>query len=160
MTSENGGDILTAKGRMKMATQRKFTPKEIKVFEANPYTYRVTENRISFTLEAKEKMLELLASKSPRQTMKAMGYDPDVLGAQRIRSLVKHLREEAKSNAGLHQGYKKRVVRKPLTTDEIAELGTDEESYARLKNEVVYLRAEVEFLKKISQQAISGKRGK
>ena len=39
-------------------------------------------------------------------------------------------------------------------------LGTDEESYARLKNEVVYLRAEVEFLKKISQQAISGKRGK
>ncbi len=50
--------------------------------------------------------------------------------------------------------------RKRLSTEEINALDTDEASVIKLKNEVVYLRAEVEFLKKISQQAISGKRGK
>ena len=49
---------------------------------------------------------------------------------------------------------------KRITPAQIAELEENAESYAKLKNEVIYLREEVEFLKKISQQVISGKRGK
>ena len=47
-----------------------------------------------------------------------------------------------------------------MSKEEVEELECDPASYAKLKNEVVYLRQEVEFLKKISQQVISGKRGK
>ena len=160
MTIEKGGAILTGKGRKKMSNQRKFTEEEVIELAANPNTYKVNESRISFTLEAKQKMLEMLATKSARQVMKALGYDPDVFGVERISASVKHLRQEAASSVGLHQGYAKSNTRKPLTTEEIAELGTDVAAYERLKNEVVYLRAEVEFLKKISRQAISVKRGK
>ena len=48
---------------------------------------------------------------------------------------------------------------KRITPAQIAKLEENAESYAKLKNEVIYLREEVE-LKKVSQQVISGKRGK
>ena len=47
-----------------------------------------------------------------------------------------------------------------MSEEEIEQLECNPGSYAKLKNEVIYLRKEVEFLKKISQQVISGKRGK
>ena len=47
-----------------------------------------------------------------------------------------------------------------MREEEIEQLECNTGSYAKMKNEVIYLRKEVEFLKKISQQVISGKRGK
>lgn len=127
----------------------------------NPYTLSVTENRLSFTLEAKRTILEQYgAGKSMRKVIKGLGYDPDVLGEGRMKSIAKNIQTESESRLGLHQGYVRTAKRKRLSTEEIGELSTDETSIIKLKNEVVFLRAEVEFLKKISQQAISGKRGK
>lgn len=162
MTRNDGGDILTKKkGLLTVATRKRFTAKEIHSLKKNPNTLSVTENRISFTMEAKKRILELSATgKSIRMVLKELGYDPEVLGYGRMKSIMKNARREADSGIGLHNGYARQAKRKPLTTEEIADLGTDIESYAKLKNEVVYLRAEVEFLKKISQQVISGKRGK
>jgi hypothetical protein len=77
-----------------------------------------------------------------------------------MKSIIKNIQAEAESEEGLHQGYKREVKRKQLSTEELSNLGVDEVSVIKLRNEVVYLRAEVEFLKKISQEAISGKRGK
>ena len=42
-----------------MSTKRKFTPEEIKNLKANPYTLRVTEDRISYTLAFKEEFWNL-----------------------------------------------------------------------------------------------------
>ena len=47
-----------------------------------------------------------------------------------------------------------------MDDETIEKLECNPASYEKLKNEVIYLRKEVEFLKKISQQVISGKRGK
>ena len=47
-----------------------------------------------------------------------------------------------------------------MSTKALEELDYNPASYRKLKNEVIYLRKEVEFLKKISQQVLSGKRGK
>ena len=144
-----------------MGTSKKFTEAEIRTLAANPYTLAVTENRISFTLEAKRTILEQYgAGKSMRQVVKDLGYDPNVLGKGRLKSIAKNIQAESESEHGLHQGYIRTTKRKRLSAEEIDELNTDEASIIKLKNEVVYLRAEVEFLKKISQQAISGKRGK
>lgn len=144
-----------------MGVKKRFTPEEVRQLSENPYTLSVTESRISFTLEAKKKILELYGSgKSLRQTLTEMGYDVDVLGHGRMKSIIKNIQAEAESEEGLHQGYKREVKRKQLSTEELSNLGVDEVSVIKLRNEVVYLRAEVEFLKKISQEAISGKRGK
>jgi hypothetical protein len=144
-----------------MGVKKRFTPEEVRQLSENPYTLSVTESRISFTLEAKKKILELYGSgKSLRQTLTEMGYDVDVLGHGRMKSIIKNIQAEAESEEGLHQGYKREAKRKQLSTEELSNLGVDEVSVIKLRNEVVYLRAEVEFLKKISQEAISGKRGK
>ena len=144
---------------MKMGRKR-FTAEEIKELEVNPYTLSVTENRLTITLAAKEKVLELYeANKTKRQIAAALGYDFDLLGEERMKNMIRGIRREAESASGLHEGYA-RTGRKRMSKEEIEELECDPASYAKLKNEVVYLRQEVEFLKKISQQVISGKRGK
>ncbi len=144
-----------------MRTKKKFTEEEILTLRQNPHTLSVTENRLSFTLEAKKKILESYGTgKSMRQVLRELGYEPEVLGDARIKSIRHNLQDEAKSETGIHQGYARPINRKRLSPEEIEKLGADAASVIRLKNEVVYLRAEVEFLKKISQQVISGKRGK
>ena len=91
--------------------------------------------------------------------MAELGYDPDLLGDDRVKNIIRSTRREAESAQGLHEGYS-RAAKKHLDKEEIEQLDESASSYAKLKNEVIYLRQEVEFLKKISQQVISGKRGK
>ena len=137
-----------------------FTEEQIQILSRNPYTLNVTSTRIMFTKEAKGKILELAnQGKTIVQIMREMGYDPKMLGHHRTKNLIRLIRVEAETREGLHNGYKKRTPKR-MTPAEIEELGQNPESYARLKAEVIYLREEVEFLKKVSQQVISGKRGK
>ena len=137
-----------------------FTEEQIQILSKNPYTLNVTSTRIMFTKEAKERILELAnQGKTIAQIMREMGYDPKMLTHHRTKNLIRLIRIEAESREGLHNGYKRRTPKR-LTNAEIEELGQNPESYARLKAEIIYLREEVEFLKKVSQQAISGKRGK
>lgn len=130
-----------------MLTKKKFTPEEIKILKANSNTYSVNENKISLTLKAKQKMLTLLETTTPRNALKSLGYDPDVFGPQRIKSIVKHLKMEAESNAGLHEGSVSRRKKTQMTSEEIEELEFNKESFVRLRNEVNLLRGEVELLK-------------
>ena len=139
---------------------KELTEEEVRNIKENPYTLSITPTRFALTKEGKEKILELAeAGKTIRQIMTELGYDPEMLGHHRTKNLIRKIREEAESQAGIHNGYVKRKP-KHLTTDQIAELEQNPASYAKLKNEVIYLREEVEFLKKISQKVISGKRGK
>ena len=137
-----------------------FTQEEIRILRENPNTFEVSTYRLAFTKEAKERILELSAAgKSARGIVIELGYDPEMLGNSRIKNIAYHVRQEAESEHGIHQGYVKRSMKR-ITSSQIAELEESAESYAKLKNEIIYLREEVEFLKKISQRVISGKRGK
>ena len=145
-----------------------FSPEEVKILNKNPYTLKATSKRIMFTLEGKKKILALYEEgKAITQILREMGYDPDMLGHHRTKGIIAKLKEQADSKYGLHNGYARRTPKgyarrtpKRMTAEQIAELQENPESYAKLKNEVIYLREEVEFLKKVSQQVISGKRGK
>ena len=137
-----------------------FSDEEIRILKSNPYTFSVSRNRFTLTLEGKKLVLELhKAGLNYRQIMEELGYEPEMLGLQRAKNLVRYTRREAESELGLHEGYA-RTARIRLSEEELEQLICNPTSYAKLKNEVIYLRKEVEFLKKISQRVISGKRGK
>ena len=137
-----------------------FNQEEIRILKENPNTASVTPSRLSVTLEAKKTILELYQSGwTPRRIIEELGYDPAILGKQRTSNIVRNVRREAESKYGLHEGYL-RTSGTRMSEEEIEHLECNPSSYAKLKNEVIYLRKEVEFLKKISQQVISGKRGK
>ena len=137
-----------------------FSKEEIRILKENPNTSSVTSSRLSVTLEAKKTILELYqAGWTSRRIVEELGYDPKMLGEQRMKNMVRNVRRDAESKNGLHEGYL-RTAGARMSEEEIEQLECNPGSYARLKNEVIYLRKEVEFLKKISQQVISGKRGK
>ena len=138
----------------------RFNQEEIRILQENPNTASVTPSRLSVTLEAKKTILELYQSGwTTRRIIEELGYDPSMLGKQRTSNIVRNVRREAESKNGLHEGYL-RTTGTRMSEEEIEQLECNPGSYAKLKNEVIYLRKEVEFLKKISQQVISGKRGK
>ena len=123
-----------------------FTPEQIKLLEANPYTYRVTEHRLTLTVEAKQEILKMKEEGLPAcQIVKKLGYDLDIIGESR-----------AYSERGLHVGYPKRIGKR-LDPERLNKLPTNPETFAKLINEVSYLRQEVDFLKKISQIGTSKK---
>ena len=137
---------------------KSFTPAEIELLKQNPNTFRVTSNRLYLTLHAKERIVEMWEKHySFSCIMEELGYDIDVVGIPRAHGLVERAREEAASPYGLHEGYFRAPKR--IGISELAELH-GEESVSKLKNEVVYLRQEMDFLKKISRLANTEKRGK
>ena len=136
-----------------------FTPEEMEALRKNPNTWMVTSNRISLTKEAKERIIELLEKGySARQCVIELGYDVEILGKSRCDAIVHHVKEDVTQGREVREGYPKRRTKR-LTAEELDQLPMDQESYARMKNELVYLRQEVDFLKKISQLAKSKKRG-
>ena len=90
-----------------MASRGKcFTPEEIEILEANPYTRRVSAGSLSITMEAKQRVLELYETGiTSRQIVEALGYDYEILGGQRMKNIVRNTRKEAASACGLHEGY-------------------------------------------------------
>ena len=138
---------------------KEFTPEEIEILRKNPNTWSVNKFRISLTKEAKERILELAdMGYSSGQCMAELGYDTKILGKSRCSSAVYNTQREVKQGKQIHDGYAKRQPKR-LSADELDELPLNHESYIRMKNELVYLKQEVDFLKKISQLDRSGKRG-
>ena len=75
-----------------------FTLDEVRELSMNPYTYKVSEKRISFSAEFKKKFWDMhRKGQLPRNIVKQLGYDPDVLGATRIQGIAEHVREQADS---------------------------------------------------------------
>ena len=138
---------------------KSFTPEEMEALRKNPNTWTVTSKRISLTKAAKEQIIELLEKGySARQCVKELGYDTEMLGRNRCDSIVFHVKEDVIRGKEVHEGYIKRQPKR-LTAEELDQLPMNQESYIRMRNELVYLRQEVDFLKKISQLAKSKKRG-
>lgn len=137
-----------------------FTPEEIVLLRNNPYTLKVTERTIRFTLPFKQYMLEgLQHGKSPATIVQELGYDPTIFGQSRLSGIAYHIIEDANSPIGLHEGRRTPRPVKAVTEGELASIAP---SYIlrRLQAEVSYLRQEVEFLKKIVQAENGKKRGK
>ncbi len=127
---------------------KEFTPEEIEILRKNPNTWSVNKLRISLTKEAKERILELSdMGYSSQQCLRELGYDTMILGKSRCSSVVYNTQRDVRQGKQVHDGYAKRQPKR-LSADELEDLPLNHESYIRMKNELVYLKQEVDFLKK------------
>ena len=132
---------------------REYTAKEMKQLKANPYTFKVTKNKLYFTVEFKEAFWTAYqAGMAPRKILGDFGYDLEMFGQKQIDSMAQGIKRQTQGGSGFRQG-ENRTRRKK---DELSiPQGVPVEPKGSLEcilNEVKYLRQEVEFLKKLSGQ--------
>jgi len=134
-----------------MSTKKKFTPEEMKHLRANPYTLRVTEDTISYTLAFKEAFWELsLQGYTGTAAFRKLGYNTQVLGFERIHNTTKRIRQAGKSVEGFREsnlgGMRIKSDWKEQTDFAGGESG---EAAKRMQREIVHLQQQMAFLKKV-----------
>lgn len=128
-------------------SRRKFTEEAIRILASNSYTYRITETTIRFTLPFKEEFLKRYKEGySPTQIVTDLGYDINILGKRRVEGIRDHIMKESVSAAGLHEGS---LFPKILPGSRDFTSIPQSKTIEYMQHELIYLRQEVEFLKKI-----------
>ena len=129
---------------------KEYTAKEMKLLKANPYTFKVTKNKLYFTIEFKEAFWTAYrAGMAPRKILEDLGYDLEIFGQKQIDSIVQSIKRQAQSRSGFRQGENRTRRKKDgLSIPEGTSLEA-KEALEGILNEVRYLRQEVEFLKKL-----------
>mgnify|MGYP005902558955 CR=1 FL=1 len=75
---------------------KEYTPKQIKKLEANPYTFKVTKNKLYFTIKFKEDFwIRYQAGNAPRKIMQELGYDLSLFTQKQIDNYVQRIKKEA-----------------------------------------------------------------
>ena len=93
-----------------MGTRKKFSAAEQELLRANPYTEKVTENQISFTLAFKEAFWRLSVDGcTGNMALRKLGYDPELLGFERVHNITKRIRRAGKSPEGIQPAPKSRM---------------------------------------------------
>ena len=136
---------------------KEYTPKQIKELKDNPYTLNVTKNKLFFTVKFKEDFwTSYQAGNAPRKILSDFGYNLGYFGQKQIDSIVQSIKRQALSGNGFSEGENrtKRISMKATSEEELS----SPQSIERMQNELLYLRQEVEFLKKIIIADNSGKR--
>ena len=133
---------------------KEYTKKELKELNDNPYTLKATKNKISHTAEFKRVFwTKYQAGMSPRKILEELGYNPKMFEQKRIDSLVQHIKKQALSGNGFTEGNNRTKRMRIISNEEFTP-----ESFTQMQHEVLYLKQEVEFLKKITKEA-NAKRG-
>lgn len=128
---------------------KEYTAKEMKLLKANPYTFKVTKNKLYFTVEFKEAFWAAYqAGMAPRKILEDMG-DLDMFGQKQIDSIVQRIKSQVREGRGFRQGEDRTRRRKDEWNIPEGASVESKESLMCILNEVKYLRQEVEFLKKI-----------
>lgn len=124
---------------------KKYTQKQIKELKSNPYTLKVDEKRIFFTIQFKKDFwIKYQAGTSPRKILKELNYDLNNFTQAQIDNIVQRVKKQALSGEfteGCNRD--KRLAIKPPDSD------ISEQTIQQMQNELLYLRQEVDFLKKV-----------
>jgi hypothetical protein len=133
-----------------------FTKREIQILKSNPYTYRVTESQIFYTKEFKEEFWRRYQEgETPRKIVEELGYDPDMLGTARLSGLQINIKKQALRPGGFTEGKgRKKSLKSGMYS---VDYNPSDETVVKMQHEIMYLRQEVEFLKKITSLKNTGK---
>lgn len=124
---------------------KKYTQKQIKELKENPYTLQIDEKRIFFTVEFKKVFwTKYQAGMSPRAIFKELDYNLDYFGQKQIDSIVQSIKRQAMKGE-FTEGY---IRSNRMKIKEPNEEATPQ-NLKQIQNELLYLRQEVDFLKKV-----------
>ena len=127
-------------------SSRSFTKEEMEILKANKYTYSVSPNTISFTIEFKmEFWRRYQTGELPRNIVAALGYDYQMLGESRVSGLQAMIKKQAREGnfrEGQHTSY-------AISNHPDYSSMPDAQKLRAMEHELYYLRHEMEFLKKI-----------
>ena len=133
---------------------KEYTKKEMKILRENPYTFNVTKNKLYFTTDFKIVFWKKYqAGTAPRKILEELGYDLKMFQQKQIDSIVQRIKKQALSGNGFTEGERREKRIKITSTEEFTP-----ESFAQMQHEVLYLKQEVEFLKKITKEANAKRR--
>lgn len=128
---------------------REYTAKEMKLLKANPYTFKVTKNKLYFAVEFKKAFWTAYqAGMAPRKILEDLGYDLGMFGQKQIDSMVQSMKRQAQSGNGFRQVENRARRKKDEFSIPNGASIESKEALTNILNEVKYLRQEVE-LKKI-----------
>ena len=134
-----------------MGIRKKFSVAEQELLRANPYTEKVTEHQISFTLAFKEAFWRLsVEGCTGNMALRKLGYDPELLGFERVHNITKRIRRAGKSPEGIQPAPKSRmrISREQFGAAELEKMSR-RESERRMQQEIVYLQQQMAFLKNL-----------
>ena len=124
---------------------KKYTQMQIKELKSNPYTLQIDDKRIFFTIEFKKVFwTKYQAGMSPRAILKELNYNLDYFGQKQIDSIVQRVKKEAlvgEFTEGYSRNNRMKIKEPP---DDITP-----QNIKQMQNELLYLRQEVDFLKKV-----------
>lgn len=121
---------------------KKFTPDEMSELKKNKYVLDVSPSVVHFSSEFKEEFWNtLIQGKLPKDIVKSLGIDPEILGETRLAGLKTMIRNEVKKGNGFRD----------LNTYMQANNGymSAENRIKYLEMQIAYKDQEIEFLKKI-----------
>lgn len=95
---------------------------------------------------------------SSTKIVEKMGYDAQALGSRRINSLYRNFQQQRISSEGLHEGTSRSGRYRPGSTD--FESAPTKHVLQLMQHELLYLRQEVEFLKKIMNAEKQSREGR
>ena len=131
-----------------------FTAEQVRALRANEYTLHVSTSTIRYTKAFKERFLELdETGKSEAEIFSELGYDPEILGINRIKLFATRLRKQFRADGQVYEG-KKPNKRHPDMGD-YSDM-SKEEAMSHMQHEILYLHQELEFIKKILKLERSG----
>ena len=129
---------------------KKFTVEQMECLVSNPFTYKVTVYRISFTLEFKNLFLARYESgEAVKDIFTSLGYDTAMIGDNRMYSFAKRLADQAEAGEMPTEEPPKAKREKPVNVD--YNTMPAQQSVAAMQREITYLRQQIEFLKKITE---------
>lgn len=124
---------------------KKYTQKQIKELKSNPYTLQVDDKRIFFTIEFKKVFwTKYQAGMSPRAIFKELNYNLDYFGQKQIDSIVQRVKKEALAGEFTEGYVRNNRIKIKEPPDDI-----NPQNIKQMQNELLYLRQEVDFLKKV-----------
>ena len=129
---------------------KKFTPEELTEIRNNPFVKTATESMIRFTTEFKESFWKRARAGEPlAEIIRAYGLNPDVLGERRIKGIYAHLNEQVAAGLPFTDNVRIRDPKAVLINGKTPSNKEQAVKIRSLEHEVLYLKQELEFIKKI-----------
>ena len=122
-----------------------FTEEQQRELNSNPYVYKVSKSTLRVTKEFKQIFLAAYDSgERVQEIFERHGLPASLLSEKRIWSISYHIRSEYEKYGAVRDGFSAREKQ-----SKFPKMLTKDQEIAELRNELEYVKQQLEFLKKI-----------